>query len=102
MSYSIRVLIADDQLCPVSLPLAGAAIMLTSMKAVTIANSNGMSRARGTPANCDDNHAKYHSLTGACVGVGSMPVLGRWPFPLIVHREVFAFRKSKINGTRMF
>jgi len=46
MSYSIRVLIADDQLCPVSLPLAGAAIMLTSMKAATITPRRCAARER--------------------------------------------------------
>ena len=35
-----------------------------------------MSRAQGLPPNQDDDHAKYLSLKGACVGVGSMRVLG--------------------------
>ena len=56
------------------------------------------------------SHARHRLVKQLVVGdlgelgraVGSMPVLGRWPFPLIVHREAFAFRKSKINGARMF
>jgi hypothetical protein len=42
-----------------------------------------MSCAQDAPTDCDDDHAKYLSLKGACVGVGSMRGLGvTWPLEL--------------------
>jgi hypothetical protein len=65
-----------------------------------------MSRVQGLPTNCDDDHAKYLSPRGACVGVGSMRVLGRCPeeqdtFASLVFAFV-CFDNSSLNFSLLY